>query len=144
MEELLEALAKKSLWLHKIISVSQKFLEEVKANPDLALENLDTFDQNRESLVKMTINAENQIISIMRQQKNLTPNKEQSRKIEFYIQEYQEKLRKMRRIDSEILPILDTLKIEQKTKIYNLQKGKRALSNYRGQVKSRSNFDVQL
>lgn len=144
MEELLDALEKKGLWLSKIVNVSRRFLKEANENSEIALENLDTFDQNRESLVKMTLHAENKIVDIMRKDKSLRPDAEQSKLIENYIADYQKKLEEMQRIDSEILTILDTLKVEQKAKISDLQKGKRALANYRGRSTNRSNFDVQL
>ncbi len=144
MKDLLNALEKKKLWMTKLVSISARFIEEYRSNPDQALEELDTFDQNRESLVKMTMNSENDILKLMQGPTKFRPNEEEPERVRDYIELYEKKLNEMQCIDSEIIQILDTLKIDQKEKLSDLNKGKRALDNYRGNTKNRSNFDVQL
>lgn len=144
LNKLLEILRQKELWLSKILDVNLRFIQMHKKNPNEALDDLDRFDQNRESLVKMVISTETKIIDLLRQCKGHQPTAAQRNQIQNYITSFEKKHSEMLSLDSEILTILDTLKVEQESKLNGLQKGKKALDKYKGRTSNHSNFDVQL
>lgn len=144
MEKLLEALDKKKIWMNKLVAISKRYCDELNKNSSQAIESLDSFDNNRESLVRMIAATESTILAEIPNAALATVSPETKQIISDHIAHFDKKFAEMRCVDSEILEILDTLRDEQKRKISDLRKGKNALENYRGQRALRSNIDVQL
>ncbi len=146
MNEILKYLELKNYWFKKFLVSCEAFLLDIRKNPDISAESLDILQGNRERLLRIIKRTEDKLQSALNapEMRKYIPNSEQKTKIQFHMREKDSILAQILETDHEILSLIDAAKAQTESKMKSLQKGKKAISNYKSSVRSSDNLDKQV
>lgn len=147
MNRLYKLLEDKNYWYRKYLGCNEAFLIAIKHAPDIALDELDLFYGNRESLLKILENLDEKIqraLTSMEWQGISCLDSEARTKVQFYIREKDSILAKVIELDKEIIVTLESLRGQGAEKIKALMKGKKALANYKSSGKYNEKIDKRV
>lgn len=130
MTEILDKLAEKNYWCRKFVATNEAFLSCLKHAPDIALEELDFFYNNRESLLKIIESVDSKIQDCLDRQIPGVAEPNFALKTTEIIQEKNQLVQKILLLDEEIISLLEIEKIKQGERLSALNKGKKALAKY--------------
>lgn len=143
---LYKLLEDKLYWYKKYLSCNEAYLIAIRHAPEIAIDEIDLFYGNRESLLKILEATDERIQEEMAQssEKNLSFNSEQKTKIQYYIREKDSIIERIISLDKEIITELDRVHAEGLGKLASLTKGKKVLSNYKSGSSSNKKLDKRV
>lgn len=145
MKRLYKLLEDKNYWYRKYLSSNEAFIMALKHAPEVALDELELFYGNRESLLKILEKLDLKVQEELAKpewQKN--PSNEESTRIQFLIREKDSMIVKIVELDSEILGTMEVLRLEGLEKLKLLGKGKKALAKYKSALNYNEKIDKRV
>ena len=139
MNHLIKHLEDKAFWYKKYLHANEAFLSALKHAPDIALDELDLFYGNRESLLKILEDLDQKIQICLNnlERTDQDANSDQKTKIHYYIREKDTVIQRIVELDKEIIDTLEEVRTRGIAKARALTEGKKALSGYKsGQFKN--------
>lgn len=133
MTNLFALFDQKIYWYKKYLHSNEAFLQALMHAPEIAIEELDFFYGNRESLLKI---LESLDTKIQKELQSVAPldsecNSAEVTKIQFYLREKDSIIKRVLELDSQIISSLEAIKAGDEQKLRALTNGKRALSGYK-------------
>ena len=145
MKKLYKLLEDKNYWYGKYLSSNQAFILALKHAPEVALDELELFYGNRESLLKILEKLDLKVQEELAQPEwQKTPTTEESTRIQFLIREKDAMILKIVELDTEILGTMEILKAEGLEKMKLLAKGKKALAKYKSSLNYNEKIDKRV
>lgn len=145
MKPLFKLLDDKNYWFRKYLAANEAFFLALQHAPDVALDELDLFYGNRESLLKIIEDLENKV-----QKEADKPEWSDSvstadlTRIQAYIREKDSYIARIVQLDTDIIAIMETLRTEGLEKAKHLAKGKKALANYKSSLNYNERLDKRV
>lgn len=143
MNRLYKLLEDKNYWYKKYLSCNEAFLQAMRHAPEIALDELELFYGNRESLLKILEGLDEKI----QHELSGSPaefDSEARTKIQFFIREKDSILHRVVELDKLIINELETLQAQGAEKMKALLKGKKALANYKSSNKYNEKIDKRV
>ncbi len=132
MKKLFKLLEDKNYWYAKYLNSNEAFLQALTHAPEVAIDELELFYGNRESLLKILEDLDQKIqIHLNDSQSGVEPNSADRTIIQRYIREKDSMIQRIVEIDEKILQLMEKLKTEGLEKLKLLGKGKKALAKYK-------------
>jgi len=145
VKKLYKLLEDKNYWYGKYLSSNQAFILALKHAPEVALDELELFYGNRESLLKILEKLDLKVQEELAQPEwQKTPTTEESTRIQFLIREKDAMILKIVELDTEILGTMEILKAEGLEKMKLLAKGKKALAKYKSSLNYNEKIDKRV
>ena len=143
MNQLCKLLEDKNYWYKKYLACTEAFVTALRHAPDVALDEIELFYGNRESLLKILANLDGKIQEIVGviEKNGQEPNSDQSTKIKFQLREKDSIIEKIVQLDKEMMLEIETLRVKSEEKLKLLAKGKKALANYKSGSKQAERID---
>lgn len=132
MKQLFKLLEDKNYWYAKYLNSNEAYLQALTHAPEVAIDELELFYGNRESLLKILEDLDQKIqVHLNDGQSGLEPNSADRTIIQRYIREKDSMIQRIVEIDEKILQLMEKLKSEGLEKLKLLGKGKKALAKYK-------------
>lgn len=145
MTKLLKALEDKNYWYSKYLASNEAFLQALRHAPEVAIDELELFHGNRESLLKILENLDKKIqVELERPEWQGEVSSEVRTLIQRFIREKDSLIAKIVELDTEILGTMETLRTEGLEKLKLLSKGKKALANYKSSPNYNEKIDKRI
>lgn len=145
MKKLYKLLEDKNYWYQKYLSTNEAFIVALKHAPEAALEELELFYGNRESLLKIIEKLDLKVQEELSQRIwQGEPSSEARTLIQRFIREKDALIVKIVELDKEILGTMELLQAEGLEKIKLLAKGKKALANYKSSLNYNEKIDKRV
>jgi hypothetical protein len=147
MSNLYKLLEDKNYWHKKYLSCNEAFLQALHHAPEIAIDELDLFYGNRESLLKILEGLDEKIQKIVAApewNKKYELDSGAKTKIQFFLREKDSILERIILLDKEIILELETLHAQGSEKMRQLLKGKKALANYKSGNKYNEKIDKRV
>lgn len=145
MTNLYKLLEDKNYWYKKYLASNEAFLQALVHAPEVALDELELFHGNRESLLKILEDLDAKIQKeVAGPQWKKEPSSEERTRIQHYIREKDSLIMKIVELDNEILGTMDKLKAGGLEKIQHLSKGKKALAKYKSTFNYNDKIDKRI
>lgn len=143
MNQLCKLLEDKNYWYKKYLACTEAFVTALRHAPDVALDEIELFYGNRESLLKILANLDGKIQEIVGEieKSGREPNSDQFTKIKFQLREKDSIIEKIVQLDKEMMLEIETLRVKSEEKLKLLAKGKKALANYKSGGKQSERID---
>lgn len=143
MKAIIKLLENKNYWLKKYVACNEAYLQALRHAPELAVEELELFYGNRESLLKIMagIDKELQAKVDAADAAGSAANSGDKTKINFQIREKDSMLSRIIDLDAEIIGLLDKIKEENQKMLGNLNRTKKALAKYKSTNKYNEKLD---
>ncbi len=146
MTAMYKLLEDKNYWYRKYLNCTEAFLTALRHAPEIAVDELELFYGNRESLLKildgLDVKIQEQLSELERMGTQL--NSEQSTKIQYLLREKDSIVEKIVLIDKEIMEEIDLLRVKSEAKLKHLSKGKKALAKYKSAHKHNEKIDKRV
>ncbi len=141
MKNLYQLLEDKNYWYKKYVYSNEAFLQALTHAPEVALDELDLFYGNRESLLKILENLDTKIHKELDSpQWQKEPTSTELTRIQQYLREKDSFISRIVELDGEILALMEKIRAEGLEKIKQLEKSKKALAKY----KSAHNYNDKI
>ena len=146
MNEIFKLLENKNYWFKKYLSCNEAFIVAMKHAPEIAMDELELFYGNRESLLKIIEGVDQKIQSLLDSAafQDFEANSEQKTKINYYIREKDSILNRIVELDKTIIASVENVQQETLEKLRVLHKGKKALAKYKTTNKYNQKIDEQV
>lgn len=146
MNEIIKLLEDKNQWYRKYLSCTEAFVAALRHAPEVALDEMELFYGNRESLLKILDSLDVRIQEHMAQVERMAPeiNTSQSTKIQFHLREKDSIVEKIVLLDKEMMEEIELLRAKGEEKLKLLAKGKKALSKYKSTSKHNEKIDERV
>lgn len=146
MNEILKHLENKNYWFRKYLACNESYAAALEHAPELAVDELEFFYGNRESLLKIIEGIDKKIQAQLQAEGtvNNVANSEQRTKINFHIREKESIMRRILELDQIILGRLETMRKDFVEKMQAMNKGKKALAKYKSANKHNEKLDKQV
>ena len=146
MTELYKHLEAKNFWYKKYVLCTEAFLVAIRHAPEIALDELELFYGNRESLLKILDSFDEKIQAFVteaeRMGKELTS--EQSTKVTYLLREKDSLVSRIVALDKELMASIDELRTKGEEKLKLLAKGKKALAKYKSSSEANEKIDKRV
>jgi hypothetical protein len=143
MTELCGHLEDKNFWYKKYLACTESYLVALRHAPDIALDELDLFYGNRESLLKildsLDVKIEKSLLELDR--KGHQANSEQHTKVQHLLREKESIVSRIVCLDKELMEEIEVLRAKGEEKIKLLAKGKKALAKYKSPAQGNEKID---
>jgi len=145
VKKLYKLLEDKNYWYKKYLSTNEAFIVALKHAPETALEELELFYGNRESLLKIIEKLDLKVQEELAQPVwQGEPSSEARTLIQRFIREKDALIVKIVELDKEILGTMELLQSEGLEKIKLLAKGKKALAKYKSSLNYNEKIDKRV
>ncbi len=133
MSDLFKLLQDKNYWYGKYLSSNEAYLQALQHAPEVAIDELELFYGNRESLLKIIERLDESVQAELSSErwKNREPSSSEKTLLQRYIREKDSMITKIVELDGEILVTMEAIKAQGLEKLKILGKGKRALASYK-------------
>jgi hypothetical protein len=133
MNRLYKLLEDKNYWYKKYLASNEAFLMALRHAPEIAIDEIELFYGNRESLLKILENLDTKVQELVEtaNTRNSDPSQEEKTKIQFHIREKDSIIEKIVALDTEIIKEIEAIQAQGAEKIKAIVKGKKALSKYK-------------
>lgn len=143
MEQILRLLADKNQWYAKYQACTEAFIAALKHAPDVALDEIELFYGNRESLLKILDSIDQKIQPLLAQEERMGTeiNSTLSTKLQYFLREKDSIVAKIIQLDKEMMEELEILRAKGEEKLKLLAKGKKALAKYKSGPQANDRID---
>lgn len=143
MNPLFKLLEDKLYWYKKYLSCNEAYLIAIKHAPEIALDEMELFYGNRESLLKILESLDEKIQANINTEKRESGADERT-KIQYYIREKDSIIERIIDLDKKIIHEMEVLKNQGAEKIKTLSKGKKVLSKYKSAPQANERLDKRV
>lgn len=146
MKPVFDLFEEKIFWYKKYLLCNEAFLQALNHAPEIAIDELELFHGNRESLLKILEKIDHKIQSTLNEEQRgeMEMDTAARTKIQFYLREKDSIIEKVLELDTQIITILEGLREGGSEKLKNLTKGKKALKSYKSGDKNDQKLDKRL
>ncbi|NUM87899.1 MAG: hypothetical protein HUU37_01720 [Bdellovibrionales bacterium] len=146
MTEIIKLLEQRNSWIAKYLKANEAFLAALSHAPEMAIEELDFFYGNRESLLKIIGSLDQRIRNLLDKGGALLSMEDSAvhTKTNRLLREKDSMVAAIVAMDEKIISGLERLRQENEGKISKLAKGKKALAKYRSSHKHNDKIDKQV
>jgi hypothetical protein len=146
MIQVYKHLEDKNFWYKKYLSCTEAYLVALRHAPEIALDELELFYGNRESLLKILDSLDKKIEDRVAEleKRGLELNTEQQTKVQQYLREKDSIVARIVALDNELMREIETLKAKGEEKLKLLAKGKRALAKYKSSAETNEKIDKRV
>lgn len=146
IQQLYKHLEDKNFWYKKYLSTTEAYLVALRHAPEIALDELELFYGNRESLLKILDSLDEKIQQEANQVERNTValNAEQQTKVQYYLREKDSIVTRIVELDKELMAELEELKAKGEAKLKLLAKGKKALAKYKSSSETSEKIDKRV
>lgn len=145
MNRLFKALEDKNYWYSKYLASNEAFLQALRHAPEVAIDELELFHGNRESLLKILEGLDKKVQELLAEPEWQGEVSSEARtRIQRYIREKDSMIAKIVELDTEILGTMEILRTEGLEKLKLLSKGKKALANYKSSFNYNEKIDKRI
>lgn len=146
MTPLFKLLEDKNYWYAKYLACTEAFLAALKHAPEIAIDELELFYGNRESLLKILDDLDQKVDIWLAEEhrKGTQATSEQSTKVQYYIREKDSIINKIVMVDKEVIDGIELLRSQGAEKLRLLSKGKKALAKYKSTMNHNEKIDKRV
>ncbi len=144
MSPLYKMLEDKNYWYRKYLACSEAFLVGLRHAPEVALEELELFYGNRESLLKIIEGLDFKIDEFLQTSPVTNPSTEEQTKVQYYVREKDSIIERVLLLDHEIITGIEALQALGAEKMKLLAKGKKALAKYKSSFNYNDKIDKRV
>ncbi len=146
MNSLHKLLEDKNYWYKKYLGCNEAFLVALKHAPEVAIDEIDLFYGNRESLLKILEDLDKKVQEeLSRPQWKKTEISSADRtKVQYLLREKDSILQRIVDLDKELISQIEEIYSQGQEKIKQLTKGKKALANYKSSNKYNAKIDKRV
>lgn len=133
MNQIYKVLEDKNNWYRKYLACTEAFLSALRHAPEIALDEIELFYGNRESLLKILDSLDKKIEELVAQEerKGTQLSTDQITKTQFHLREKDSIIERIIVVDKEMMAAIEALRSQGADKLKLLSKGKKALANYK-------------
>lgn len=143
MNPLFKLLDDKLYWYKKYLSCNEAYLIAITHAPEIAIDEIELFYGNRESLLKILESLDEKIQSNIKTE-NRDSSADERTKIQYYIREKDSIIERIIDLDKKIIQEMELIKNQGEEKIKSLVKGKKALSKYKSSPRANERLDKRV
>lgn len=146
MSQVYKYLEDKNGWYRKYLACTEAFLSAVKHAPEIALDELELFYGNRESLLKILDDLDRKIQELVAHEEKMGTefSSEQVTKIRYHLREKDSIIEQIILVDKELMGAIEVLRVQGAEKLKLLSKGKKALSGYKSENNRNEKIDKRV
>lgn len=146
MTLLYKHLEDKNFWYKKYLACTEAFLVALRHAPEIALDELELFYGNRESLLKILDSLDEKIQAFVTEAERMGTefSTEQSTKVQYHLREKDSIVARIVDLDRELMASLDELRAKGEEKLKLLAKGKKALAKYKSSASGNEKIDKRV
>lgn len=146
MTELYKHLESKNFWYKKYVACTEAFLVALRHAPEIALDELELFYGNRESLLKILDSLDEKIQSFVNEAERMGRelSSEQSTKVNYFLREKDSLVSRIVALDKELMASIEELRAKGEEKLKLLAKGKKALAKYKSSTQANEKIDKRV
>lgn len=146
MEDLIKLLEQRNYWITKYLRANEAFVTVLMHAPDMAIQELDFFYGNRDSLLKIIGSLDKKIkILVEKIEKSYYLDDSAGKtKINYLLREKDSMIKSVVDLDEKIILGLEALLKENAALLTKVSKGKKALSKYKSSSKYNEKIDKQF
>lgn len=146
MTHLYKLLEQRNYWYGKYLNCTSAFQTALKHAPEIALQELELFYGNRDSLLKILEGIDTKIDELFAapEWQVHAYTSEQTARIQRFIQEKDSVVEKIVAIDKIVILELERIQLDGKAKMQALLKGKKALAKYKSEPKHNEKIDKRV
>lgn len=145
MNPIYKLLEDKNYWYGKYLNGNEAFLQALKFAPEVALDELDLFHGNRESLLKILEDLDKRVQECLESPTGKRDfSSEERTHIQRYIREKDSVIVRILELDKEIMELLDLFRADGTEKMKLLAKGKKALAKYKSSHNYSDKIDKRI
>ncbi len=145
MKKLFKLLEDKNYWYQKYLLSNEAYLQALIHAPEVAVEELELFYGNRESLLKILEDLDRKVQEqISAQGTTFEPHSADRTVIQRFIREKDSMIHRIVEIDEKILSLMEKLQAEGIEKLKLLGKGKKALAKYKSSHNYSDKIDKRI
>lgn len=146
MNDIIKLLEDKNQWYRKYLACTEAFVAALRHAPEVALDEMELFYGNRESLLKILDSIDTKIQEQIKQVERMAPevSTSQSTKIQFHLREKDSIVEKIVLLDKEMMEEIEILRTKGEEKLKLLAKGKKALAKYKSTGKQNEKIDERV
>jgi hypothetical protein len=146
MIQLYKHLEDKNFWYKKYLACTEAYLLALRHAPEIAVDELQLFHGNRESLLKILDSLDEKIQAFVVDAERMGRefSSDQSTKVQFHLREKDSIVARIVALDRELMASLDELRAKGEQKIKLLAKGKKALAKYKSSSQGNEKIDKRV
>lgn len=146
MTRLYKHLEDKNYWYKKYLACTEAYLVALRHAPEIALDELELFYGNRESLLKILDSLDVKVDEEVKlAEKHGTEwNTKQHTRIQQYLREKDSIVGRIVELDKELMAEIEALKAKGEEKLKLLAKGKKALAKYKSSSETNEKLDKRV
>ncbi len=146
MNELIKSLEQRNYWISKYLKGNEAFVTVLYHAPEMAVQELDFFYGNRDSLLKIigTLDKKIRILVDQIEKLHYFEDTAAKTKLNFLLREKDSMVKTIVASDEQIITGLERLLKENATALKKVVRGKKALSSYKSTGKSNQKIDKQF
>ena len=146
MTRLYKHLEDKNYWYKKYLACTEAYLVALRHAPEIALDELELFYGNRESLLKILDSLDVKVDEEVKlAEKHGTEwNTKQHTRIQQYLREKDSTVGRIVELDKELMAEIEALKAKGEEKLKLLAKGKKALAKYKSSSETNEKLDKRV
>jgi hypothetical protein len=145
VKNLFKLLEDKNYWYQKYLLSNEAYLQALIHAPEVAIEELELFYGNRESLLKILEDLDQRVQeTINAQGTHFEPNSADRTVIQRFIREKDSMIKRIVEIDEKILSLMEKIQADGLEKLKLLGKGKKALAKYKSSHNYSDKIDKRI
>lgn len=146
MNKLHKLLEDKNYWYKKYLGCNEAFLIALKHAPEVAIDEIELFYGNRESLLKILEDLDQKIQQELSapQWRKAEINSADRTQIQYLLREKDSIVQRIVELDKELISQIEEIHSQGQEKIKQLTKGKKALANYKSSNKYNAKIDKRV
>jgi|GEM_PF-5555695 len=146
MSQLYKLLEDKNSWYRKYLACTEAFLSAVRHAPEIALDEIELFYGNRESLLKILAGLDLKIQEFLTDHERTGRELDsvQTTKVQYLLREKDSIIERIIVVDKELMEEIEILRAQGADKLKLLSKGKKALSKYKSTNSHNEKIDKRV
>ncbi|MCO5141887.1 MAG: hypothetical protein M9962_02220 [Oligoflexia bacterium] len=143
---LLKLLEDKNTWYKKYLQCTEAFHQALMHAPDIAIEEIDLFLRNRDSLLMIIENIDEKIQTLLERDPSTEQNLNSHiiTKINSYIREKDSIIKSVLEVDSKVQKEIELIQEKGLKQLSTLNKSKKAISSYKSQDGGREKINKRV
>lgn len=145
MNELFRLLELKNFWFKRFLLICERFVVTLEKDTDAAIEELELFDQNRSSLIKIITGTDEKIQALLEEPAyaRRTPSSEDQTRLQYFMREKDSILNQIIKLDSGILAKIELLQKKQQEELNSVGKRRSAVAKFKSGIEQNRELDKQ-
>lgn len=146
MSQLYKLLEDKNSWYRKYLACTEAYLTAIRHAPEIALDEIELFYGNRESLLKILGGLDLKIQEELSEHERMGRELDsaQTTKVQYHLREKDSIIERIIVVDKELMAEIEILRTHGADKLKLLSKGKKALSKYKSSNNHNEKIDKRV